>query len=61
MITAEHSYFNFLMEYRRARRVRIPFAQVVGVMPEKRTPVDRACLFSLQGEKRKRLAANLRR
>jgi hypothetical protein len=59
MITAEHSYFNFLMGYRRAR-VRIPFAQVVGVMPG-RTPVDRACLFSLHGEKRKNLAVNLRR
>jgi hypothetical protein len=60
MTTAEHSYFNFLMEYRCARRVRIPFAQAVGVMPE-RTPVDRACLLSLQEEKRKRLAVNLRR
>jgi hypothetical protein len=58
MTTAEHSYFNFLMEYRCARRVRIPFAQAVGVMPE-RAPIDRACLFSLHGEKRKRLAANL--
>jgi hypothetical protein len=34
MTTAEHSYFNFLMEYRCARRVRIPFAQAVGVMPD---------------------------
>jgi hypothetical protein len=42
MITAEHSYFNFLMEYSRAAR-----AHSVGVMPE-RTPVDRACLLSLR-------------
>jgi hypothetical protein len=34
MTTAEHSYFNFLMEYRRARRVRIPFAQAAGLMPD---------------------------
>jgi hypothetical protein len=60
MTTAEHSYFNFLMEYRRARRVPIPFVRAVGVMPE-RTPVNRACLFSLHGEKRKNLAVNLRR
>jgi hypothetical protein len=60
MTTAEHSYFNFLMEHRCARRVRIPFAQAVGGMPE-HTPVDRACLLRLHGEKGKRLAVNLRR
>jgi hypothetical protein len=33
MLTAEPSYFNFLMEHRCVRRVRVPFAQAVGVMP----------------------------
>jgi hypothetical protein len=34
MFTAEPSYFNFLMEHRCVRRVRVPFAQAVGVMPD---------------------------
>ncbi len=34
MITAEPSYFDFLMKHRCHRRVRVPFAQAVGVMPE---------------------------
>jgi hypothetical protein len=34
MLTAEPSYFNFLMEHRSVRRVRVPFAQAVGLIPE---------------------------
>jgi hypothetical protein len=34
MITAEPSYFDFLMKHRCPRRTRVPFAQAVGVMPE---------------------------
>jgi hypothetical protein len=34
MFTAKPSYFNFLMEHRCGCRVRVPFAQAVGVMPE---------------------------
>jgi hypothetical protein len=34
MITAEPSYFDFLMKHRCPRRIRVPFAQAVGVMPE---------------------------
>jgi hypothetical protein len=34
MFTAEPSYFNFLMEHRSGRRVRVPLAQVAGFMPE---------------------------
>ena len=34
MITAEPSYFNFLMEHRCVRRVRVPFAQAAGVIPD---------------------------
>jgi hypothetical protein len=34
MFTAEPSYFNFLMEHRSGRRVRVPLAQAAGFMPE---------------------------
>jgi hypothetical protein len=34
MFTTEPSYFNFLMEHRCARRVRVPFMQAAGAMPE---------------------------
>ncbi len=33
MFTTEPSYFNFLMEHRCARRVRVPIRQAVGIMP----------------------------
>lgn len=34
MITAEPSYYDYLMKNRCVRRTRVPFAQAVGVMPE---------------------------
>ncbi len=34
MFTTEPSYFNFLMEHRCGRRVRVPFARAAGLMPE---------------------------
>jgi hypothetical protein len=41
MLTAEPSYFDFLMKRRCLRRTRVPFAQAVGVVPE-RMPVARS-------------------
>jgi hypothetical protein len=34
MLTAEPSYFNFLMQNRGLRRTPVPFAQAAGVLPE---------------------------
>ena len=34
MLTAESSYFDFLMRNRGVRRTPVPFAQAVGVLPE---------------------------
>ncbi len=34
MLTAESSYFDFLMKNRGVRRTPVPFAQAVGVLPE---------------------------
>ena len=34
MFTAEPSYYSFLMEHRCARRIRVPFAQAVGLIPD---------------------------
>ncbi len=34
MTTAQSTYFDFLMKHRCPRRIRVPFAQAVGVMPE---------------------------
>ena len=35
MLTSEPSYFDFLMKRRCLPRTRVPFAQAVGVMPER--------------------------
>jgi hypothetical protein len=34
MLTAEPSYFNFLMGHRCMRRARVPFAQAAGLVPD---------------------------